>query len=848
MRLPARYPLQSIYICSMCWKPPAYRGMLSVTLLIFTCTVSLAQGKHLRGIIQDSHSDERIPFASVTFRNSSIGAVSDSAGNFSFHFSEWPSDTLIVTYVGYEDFKIGLDTRQDTIRLLVNLERGKRNTEVIVKSRIGRGLILWRKIVRNKPKNDRAKFDNYSYELYNKLEADINKVNKDRLGRIPGIRSFKFVFNNVDSVSEKDPFLPLYLTEAISNYYYQKNPLRRREVFKAVKTIGFENESVAKLLGGMDQNVNVYKNFIPVFDRDFISPISDNGSAYYNYRVPDTQYIGGRRFFHFVFNPKHRGENTFQGDAWIADSSFAVMKMNLRVSEGANLNFIEKLDLVQEYQLVNDSVWFLAKDKFVADFVLLGKKLGNFIGRKTTTYRNIVINDSSVLDQLNQNKVKEEVIMPQESKNQSDQYWSQARHEDLNRNEKNIYKMIDTLMGLPRFRRLTELVNFIGTGYRNVGNYQIGPWYNWISGNVYEGTRVRWDLGTNSGFSKKIYFATYLAYGFKDQKLKGKFETLYLFNRSPRSHIHFSYLNDIDHGQAYYDEVASDNIFAFALRKPGILYRYMKLKHEKVEYFKEWANGFSVTLNASHTRYDPVLNLPDKGKFPAENGGYSLDNFELGLRVRFAYLEKFLENTFSRISLGSDYPIVELRYSRGIPGVFKSSYRYGKLQGSISDYQKIPPFGSFYYNVYGGRVFGTLPYMLLELHPGNNYWYFNKYAFNLMTRYEYLSDRYAGINIEHNIGNGLFRLIPVTRLLKFRQFWNAKLMWADLSQANRDYNYVSDTTFKTLNGKAYMELGTGVDNILKVFRLDLVWRLFPRLPGDKRAERFGIFGSFRLVF
>ncbi len=46
--------------------------------------------------------------------------------------------------------------------------------------------------------------------------------------------------------------------------------------------------------------------------------------------------------------------------------------------------------------------------------------------------------------------------------------------------------------------------------------------------------------------------------------------------------------------------------------------------------------------------------------------------------------------------------------------------------------------------------------MLLDVAPGNEIYYYDKYAFNLMNRYEYLNDRYAGINFEHNFGNGLF--------------------------------------------------------------------------------------------
>ncbi|MCO5235478.1 MAG: DUF5686 and carboxypeptidase regulatory-like domain-containing protein [Chitinophagaceae bacterium] len=822
----------------------------SIFILFFFTAETSAQVKKLYGQIRDAHSEELIPFASLEFKNTAIGALSDSAGNFSFRFSHWPSDTLLVTYVGYEDYVLPVDTTLEEIQVIIELERGKTNTEVIIKSKIGKGLIMWRKIVQHKPYNDRARFDNFSYELYNKLEADLNDATNNKLIKFPLLKPFKSViYKNIDSTSETKPILPLYLTETLSDYYYQRKPRKTREVFKAVKTLGFNSPSISKLLGGMYQNVNVYKNFIPVFDKDFVSPISDNGSAYYRYQVPDTQFIGGRRYFHFLFTPKHKGESTFIGDAWIADSSYAVMKMNLRVSELANLNFVEKLDLIQEYQLVNDSVWFLAKDKFVGDFVFLDKKRLSFIGRKTSTYRNIFINDTSVSGELEKNKLREEVVISDSASKHSDAYWNDARHEELSANESGIYKMIDTLLEMPSFKRFTNLVYFLGTGYKNVGNYEIGPWYNWITANTYEGLRLRFDLGTNTGFNKKIYLTGYLAYGFLDKKLKGRFQGLYLFNKSPRSTLLASYINDIDNGQVYYDEVGSDNLFAIALRKPNVSFKYIKVEQEKLEYFKEWNSGFSITLNSQRRQFTPLINLPVKDSFPVSNGGSPLNSFELGIKLRFAYLEKFLDGNFYRISLGSDFPIVEAHYTKGISGVLKSSYDYQKIGGSISDYKKIAPYGSIYYNLYAGKVFGTLPYPLLEIPPGNNLWYYNKYAFNMMTRYEYLTDWYAGINVEHNIGNGLFRFIPLTRTLKFRQFWNAKIVWGGLSDANRDYNFGNmEHAFKGLDGNPYMEIGTGVDNIFKVFRLDFIWKVLPRPLPEKVFERFGIFGSFRVVF
>jgi len=824
--------------------------LLLFFLAFFCLSVSvLAQQVQLKGIIKDIHSDERVPFASVQFKKTQFAKLSDSAGNFTFNFAKWPTDTLVISYAGFEDKIIVLDTSLQMINLEIPMERGRKTNEVIVKGRINRGLLIWKRIVKNKPRNDRTRFSNFSYELYNKLEVDLNKVNKEKMqkGILPP-KPFKFLLDNIDTSSEEHPILPLYLTETLSDYYFKSSPRKTKEIIRANKTIGIKNESFSKLLGGMYQNINVYNNFLPVFDLEFVSPLSDNGDAYYTYKVPDTQFIAGKRYYHLVFYPKNKGSNTFQGDAWIADSSYAVQKMNLRLSPGANVNFIEKLSLVQEYQLVNDTTWFLSKDKFIADFAMLGKNIVNFVGRKTTTYRNIIINDSSVIAKLENEKLKETVDLNTEAMAQTDSFWVSNRHEELNKNEKAIYQMADTLLKSPAFKTYSEWINFLATGYKNVGNYQIGPWFNWMSYNVLEGFRVRFDLGTNYKFSKKIYFAGYLAYGFRDQAVKGKFETIYQFNKNPRHRIHAMWKDDIDFGQTYYDEVSFDNIFTLAIRKNQIPIKLIRINNQMLEYFKEWKSGFSVALTGNRKIFNPLLNLPDAKSFPKPETGTSFNNFEMSVRLRFAYLETFLENNFFRTSLGSDYPITELRISRGIPGVLKSAYKYTKVNLAISDSRKISPFGTIYYNLYAGKVFGTVPYMLLNIAPGNEIYYYNKYAFNLMNRYEYIMDRYAGMQIEHNIGNGIFRLLPFNRFLKFRQFWNMKMIWGDMTEANRALNIRDDFPFVDLRGRTYMEMGTGIDNILRFFRLDLVWRILPTPRPVERYRNFGVFGSFRLSF
>jgi len=302
---------------------------------------------------------------------------------------------------------------------------------------------------------------------------------------------------------------------------------------------------------------------------------------------------------------------------------------------------------------------------------------------------------------------------------------------------------------------------------------------------------------------------------------------------------------DLDFGQTHYGEVTQDNIFALAIRKPNIPLKFIRISEKRFEFFNEHRFGLSELLAITHKNYNPLQNIPIKDSFPAIAGREALVNFEVSLRLRFAYLEKFLENTFFRTSMGSPYPIGELYFARGIAGVFKSNYAYSKISGSISDYMKIPPFGSFSYQLYGGKTFGKLPYVLLDVAPGNELHYYNKYSFNMMNRYEFIHDRYAGINLEHNIGNGIFRLFPK---LKFRQLWTLKTLWGNLSEKNKAFNFNKGGAFQSLNGNTYLELGTGIDNILHVFRIDFVWRLLPTSIPDNQTKKFGVFGSFRLSF
>jgi hypothetical protein len=822
---------------------------LVLILSLLCILMAQAQGKKLSGVVKDKQSDEPIPFASVEFKQSKKGVLTDSAGRFSVdNAGVLKTDSITILSVGYKRLVLPVSSFKDSGFVVLKIEVLPPTGEAIVKSKYNRALWFWKKIMANKEKNNRTKWDSYSYEIYNKLEMDLNNVRKDKLQKNMLLKPLGFVLSYVDSAENEKPYLPVYLTETLSDYYYKKDPEKIHEVIKATRTNGLENESLIKELGGMYQNINVYSNYIPVFTKDFISPFNTNGDNYYNFKLADTAYLSGKRLVHFRFTAKRKGESTFEGDCWVNDTSFAIQKVTMRPSPEANINFIEGLTLIQEYRLINDTTWFLYKDRFVADIAPLGNGKLGIKGRKTTTYEKVVLNDSLAIDDLSKTKKIQQVDLLPNTDNFTDTYWNKNRHEPLDKNELTVYKVLDTLTKNSTYIFYREALQVVIKGTRDIGNIRIGPWYYWLSGNNWEGTRFRFDISTNRGFNKKLYLTGYAAYGTKDGMFKGGGEAKYLFDRENWTYLKFVYKNDLDNGQVNYDQLGTDNIFGTLFRRPNIPFKFQQLEEKRLEFYKETPRGFGFGFSGASKKFTALQNLPGKEYF-ASKGPDPFNTFEAQVHLRYAYLERSIEDNFLRVSLGSVYPIVDLKYTKGFTKVFSSNYDYHKLDLTVSQRFNIPPYGTLYYNFFAGKVFGTIPYQMLDILPGNEMFYYNQYAFNLMHRFEYLTDQYAGFNLEHNFGPGIFKFIPITRKLKFRQFWSAKGIVGSLTDENKQLNYVGNYPYRSLDSQPYIELGTGIDNILKFFRIDFVWRVAAPAPisGELR-DKFGVFGSFRFKF
>lgn len=814
-----------------------------------------AQQKIISGTIRDKNTNEPIPFAAVQFMGTTEGATTNEKGAYLFKLNNFPGDTLIVHVIGYTVRKLPINQSLSSQTINFILTRGAYSLrEFVIHGGINPALILLHKIILHKPQNDNERLNSYKYTAYNKLEVDLDKINKNKLIHSGLFKPFAFIFHNIDSTSEGIPYLPVFLTETISDFYFQSHPVKKKELIIASHSSGLKHAGLQQFLGSMYQRIDIYHNFIPVFGKSFVSPISNFGTLYYNYKITDTQYIDSRKCFQVAFEPKRKGEQTFFGDFWVNDTTFAIQNMSMQVSNSANINFVTKVSLVEEYTPLNDKQWFLTKSKLIANFDITSKKAMGFIGRKETRFTGIKVNDASATDIFNkpQYAQKNIFILPG-AEDKNDSFWLSHRTLELNKDQKAIYTMMDTLQKMPLFHEYSNIARFIATGKKAFGPIAVGPYYYLFNFNSLEKFRVRMGLSTTEKFSKNIYLNGYLAYGFGDKKFKGGIAGLWLLQKSPRISLYGSYTHDLDNGAIHYHgDIGVDNIFSIAIRRPHTTQKFVMVDEKKLSFYKEWINGFSQEISLINTQFAPYAPLP-VGKYYAQSSLYPLhplNDMQINFRVRFAYREKFLNrNSFYRLSLGSRYPMASLDYALGIKGLLHGSYHYQKIRIGISNKLNIPPFGKLHYQFYAGKIFGTLPFPLLKILPGNELYYYNKHAFNLMNRYEFIGDEYAGFNIEHDLGSGIFSYIPVVRNWKLRQFWTAKGIMGNLSQANKNLNLYNGYPFRTLGGRAYIEIGTGVENIFHLIRIDFIWRVTPMtFPNGYSDNGFGVFGSMRLRF
>lgn len=334
----------------------------------------------------------------------------------------------------------------------------------------------------------------------------------------------------------------------------------------------------------------------------------------------------------------------------------------------------------------------------------------------------------------------------------------------------------------------------------------------------------------------------FAAYGDKDNRFKYGLGGLYMINKSPREAVSIDYKSDIEQLGQSPNALTEDNILTSILRRnPN--YKLSLVKEFTLSYQKEWITGFSNSITFNHkvvfpTEYIPFTQVSDGAMLPR------ITNAMLTINTRWQKDERFVAGEFERVSLGSPYPELNFNVSGGLKGVLNSDYDFLKLHFNYYHKFNINPFGYARLIVDAGKIFGKVPYPMLQLHEGNETYAFDRYAFNMMNYYEFASDQYVSVFFEHHFQGFFLNRIPLMRRLKWREVAAGKFLVGSISDENK--NVLEFPLGLNEVSEPYYEVSVGVENIFKVFRVDAMWRLSHLENPD--IEKFGVRVGLQIIF
>lgn len=818
----------------------------------FTLTTALYAQTKVGGVVLDD-AKVPMPYANVYFKGTSEGVMTDENGKFYLESKNTYTE-IVISFVGYAPKELTLD-KAATYDLKIVLNESQQLAEVVLytgktSKKNNPAIDILRKIWERRRKNGLRMFKQYQYDKYEKVEFDMNSIDSAFMKK-KIFKGMEFIFDHIDtsSVTGKT-YLPIFINENIGEVYGDNTTNSKKEITKANKNSGFsDNQQIIAFVKDLYAEYDIYDNYLKFFDKDFVSPISRTGINVYNYVLHDSTYIDNKWCYNIVFYPRRKSELTFKGNFWVNDTTFAIKKVAMSASKSANINWVKDIYIEQEFEVMNDSVFLLTRDHMMSDFALNKKEDSKGVyGKRTTLFRNHQFN----IEKPSEFYKKDVNFYDEEVNNRSEEYWSENRFESLNKDEKLVYKMLDTLKTVPKFKTMYSIVATLGSGYYQIGNFDYGPIYSTFGYNDVEGIRLRTGGRTYFGQNDPWRIEGYTAYGFDDNKFKYGLSGKWMVDKKNRVILAGGNRRDIE--QIGVSLTATNDVLGRSFASSSLFATGDNSKLTDIKF-----SMFSAEI-------EPLKNLVFRAVFSYRNlksasPTFSLDyyndpnnhslgteglvnQFEYNIHVDYTPLRRTIGYGVERSDVDLNYARLYLNYTHGVKDIFNSDFNYRKLQFYYRQPVLIGGFGRLFTTVEAGKIFGAVPLGLMGIVPGNQSYFIIENTYNLMNYYEFVADEYVSLHLEHNFNGKLFARVPLLRKLNLREIIGIKGIYGTVSQENIDLN-ASNILYRAPED-VYWEYHAGVGNIFKVFRIDFAWRgSYLELPD---ARKFAVKATFGFHF
>lgn len=860
-------------------------------LLSFFCLLCVsAYAQRITGTVTDRETGEPLGWVQVYYQDQKgSGMPTKMDGKYSMPYRK--GKTLCFSMMGYEtqcfpidqagklDVQLGSQTQD-----IGEVEVTRKRTRYSRKD--NPAVELMKKVIAAKQKTDLHEKDFFSYRKYQKLTFSLNEVT-EKVFEEGEFRRMPFLKDHVEVCPETGKLiLPLTVSETVSEHIYRKDPKSEKDLITGLRSNGINElfstgEVVNTLIKDCFTDVDIYDNEVRLLQFPFISPISSTSAIrFYRYFITDTLEIGNQKCIQVDFTPNNPQDFGFAGSLYIlADSSWQVKRVEMGIPQRSDVNFVEQMNIIQEYNRLPTGEYVLTDDKMIVQLYVV-KSLQKFQVERTTKYTGHDF--APIAEKRFKFKGKEKTDPSAMIKDEA--FWQESRPEQLSSSEGRMNEFIRKLENIKGFNFVLFVAKAFIENHVEVtadpekpSPVDIGPINTIITHNFVEGLRLRASAQTTAHLHPHLFAKGYVAYGFGDHRWKGMGELTYSFNRKaylprefPVHNLTFTYARDVMSPSDKFLPTDKDNVFISFKWKPVEHMQYYE--RYVLNYDKEWENGLRFNVRMKHETNEPTgalfyQRLDGTGMPSADAADWTRQIVTADATVGLTYQPgaTWINSKQRRLQTNQDAPLFGLEHTTGLKGVLGGDYHYNFTEATVYKRFWLRSWGRMDFDVKGGVQWNKVPFPLLIMPPANLSYIIEDKTFHLLDNMEFLNDRYASLMFGWDMNGKILNRIPGVRNLKWREFIGCNLLWGTLTDKNNPFlaenrgdadlfyfpgHFERDGRFvynsRVMNPRVpYVELIVGVHNIFKVFHVEYVRRL-NYLEAD--TQKWGIRFLFRASF
>ena len=834
-------------------KVPLYKFIVLSFVFLLAAIPSLAQDT-FKGRVINKKTQQGVVGATILGGSSNQGTSTDKEGNFFIKLDSTIS-VLEIRAMGFKSEVLYLTPQDTVLNILLEPEANIiEAVDITQKRKYNRknpAVELIDLVIKHKKINKLEKKDSLYFEQYDKIKfgmVDPEEGFKNRLGDL------SFFFKNVDtSLIEGKELLTLFMQENLSDNFVKQSPSKKKQIIKVQHKTEFDpryvnNPNIESYMNYLLQPVDIYDESIFFINKLILSPIADRAKLYYKYYISDTIRTDKEFFIRLKFEPFNMVDVLFKGELIVSmDGRYAVKSAKMEVDKSANISWVTDLRFDLSYYKNKDGIMLQDTSDV---FVVFGR------GKKDVLFgHRLSVNQKYDLQHANDENVFSGP--PVELKLDNQVALNTVRPIALNPTESRTYSNVDSINDLKSFRFMLATGYLLAQGYYSLGKFEVGPLEYVYHKNNIEGNRFRLGGRSTAALSDKVYLEGYIAYGTQDDQFKYYLKSAVSLNgesvaKFPAHYVEASVQHDIFEPGKAIGFLKGDSFFrSFRSNRPM---KWLETDAYRLGHLVEFGNHFSIGTHFTHQRRTPTGDL----LFPLSSDTTqflpNINTNDLQMVLRWAPFEKFYYRNLDRSTVVEKYPIFNLQYNKGIKGFWGGNYNYDALRFSASKRFFLNQLGFGDMTVSAGKIWGTLPYPLLEMPNIQEQKDRHTISYEMTNNMEFVTDKYIKMAYDHEMNGYILNKIPLLKKLKWREIFGVKMFYGKLSDNNNPYLSPDVIGFdrhedgyivtNALAPSPYWEGYIGVDNIFRILRFQYVKRLNYRHLPDITKERYKVSINF----